>query len=93
MADADDLVVRAERFATRWHAGQTDKLGAPYISHPRRVAARLTVPEQQVVAWLHDVLEDTGATLHDYACPGAVAHTGDTQWIALVHDGALVPVR
>jgi (p)ppGpp synthase/HD superfamily hydrolase len=57
MAHADDLVVRAERFATRWHAGQTDKLGAPYISHPRRVAARLTAPEQQVVAWLHDVLE------------------------------------
>jgi hypothetical protein len=70
MADADDLVGRAERFATRWHAGQTDKLGAPYISHPRRVAARLTVPEQQAVAWLHDVLEDTGATRDDLLAAG-----------------------
>jgi hypothetical protein len=29
----------------------------------------------------------------DYACPGAVVQTGDTIWVALVHDGTLVPIR
>jgi (p)ppGpp synthase/HD superfamily hydrolase len=62
MSDGDDLVVLAEQLATRWHAGQTDKLGEPYIGHPRRVAARLTMAEQRIVALLHDVLEDTEAT-------------------------------
>lgn len=70
MADVDELVYRAERFATRWHAGQTDKLGVPYLTHPRRVATRLTSPEQKVVAWLHDVLEDTSATRDDLLAAG-----------------------
>jgi hypothetical protein len=35
----------AEQLATQRHAGQTDKLGEPYIDHPRRVAAWLTTPE------------------------------------------------
>ena len=65
MSEPDDLVALAEQFATIWHAGQTDKLGDPYIEHPRRVAARLTTPEQKIVALLHDVLEDTGATRTD----------------------------
>ncbi len=30
---------------------------------------------------------------NDYACPGTVVHTGDTIWVALVHEGTLVPVR
>jgi (p)ppGpp synthase/HD superfamily hydrolase len=74
MDDVDDPVVLAERFARRWHAGQTDKLGAPYIGHPRRVAARLTTPEQKIVAWLHDVLEDTGATRDDLIAAGFHPH-------------------
>ena len=49
----------AESLARRVHADQVDKSGAPYIEHPRRVVAKLTDPRAQVVAWLHDVLEDT----------------------------------
>ena len=52
-------VVLARAIATVAHLGQTDKLGAVYIGHPRRVAESLTDPMQQAIAWLHDVLEDT----------------------------------
>lgn len=45
------------------HLGAVDKAGAPYILHPERVASRLTTPEEKVVAWLHDVVEDTDVTL------------------------------
>ena len=50
---------QALELATRAHAGQTDKVGRPYIEHPVRVAGRLDDPDAQVVALLHDVLEDT----------------------------------
>ena len=63
---------RARDIATRAHRGQTDKTGADYIDHPRRVAERTrhyAAADQQeaaqVVAWLHDVVEDTGVTLDD----------------------------
>lgn len=64
------LTNRARDIATRAHRGQTDKSGADYIDHPRRVAQRVrhyaTADQQdaaQVVAWLHDVVEDTPVTL------------------------------
>ncbi len=67
---ADDLVVDADRFAAERHRGQTDKIGEPYIEHPRRVAARVTTPTQKAAALLHDVLEDTGATVRDLQVAG-----------------------
>lgn len=57
-----EAVRRASRMAQRAHEGQVDKGGAPYVEHCRRVAAKLPSPEAQVVALLHDVLEDTSAT-------------------------------
>lgn len=53
-------VATAKAWACRLHAGQTDKAGRPYITHPERVAGRMSLPEEQVVAWLHDTVEDTG---------------------------------
>ena len=47
--------------ATEAHAGQTDKAGAPYISHPLRVMRAQESDEARIVAVLHDVVED---------CPG-----------------------
>lgn len=41
------------------HRGQTDKAGEPYITHLVRVAARLETTDEQTVALLHDLLEDT----------------------------------
>ena len=55
----------AKSFATTAHQGQTDKAGLPYITHPERVACRLSSPEAQVVGWLHDTVEDTFVTLED----------------------------
>lgn len=69
-----DMVRMARELASTAHARQVDKAGAPYIEHPRRVAARVAGDElagAQVrdelavavaVAWLHDVVEDTDVT-------------------------------
>jgi (p)ppGpp synthase/HD superfamily hydrolase len=69
------VVALAEALARRYHAGQVDRLGAPYIEHPRAVAGLLTdCPETwRAAAWLHDVLEHTRATAGDLAAAGVPA--------------------
>ncbi|GAB3410341.1 hypothetical protein GCM10027515_30560 [Schumannella luteola] len=55
----------AEAIARQAHAGQTDKLGEPYIAHPTRVAARfdpIAQSTEHVAALLHDVIEDSAWT-------------------------------
>ena len=48
------------------HQGQTRRDGlTPYIEHPQAVAARMSTFDEKGVAWLHDVLEDTGLTDQD----------------------------
>jgi hypothetical protein len=60
---------KAIELAARYHAGQRDLAGKPYITHPLRVM--LLVQEQgggedaQIVAVLHDALEDTKLTAAD----------------------------
>lgn len=49
---------KAISFATIAHEGQTDKAGAPYISHPLRVMSKFSTDEDRIVAVLHDVVED-----------------------------------
>lgn len=60
-----ELVKAAEAYARRCHAGQTDKCGVPYIEHPRTVASLLRDPKEKCVAWLHDTVEDSSATVED----------------------------
>jgi (p)ppGpp synthase/HD superfamily hydrolase len=60
------------------HAGQVDKAGEMYACHVQRVAARLDDPADQVVAWLHDVLEDTAVTVPDLIVAGIPANLIDT---------------
>ena len=57
-----ELVIKV---ATEAHAGQVDKGGKPYINHPEAVAASLTNTEYKIVAYLHDVCEDTSITFDD----------------------------
>lgn len=56
------LLPKAEELARKYHARQYDKAGAPYIEHPRAVAAQLEDLEQKITAWLHDLCEDTEVT-------------------------------
>jgi (p)ppGpp synthase/HD superfamily hydrolase len=52
-----DPLDRAMEIATEAHAGQTDKLGNPYVEHCRRVVSAVSGEDQKIVAYLHDVVE------------------------------------
>lgn len=60
-----DLLSRAITLATNAHANQTDKAGAPYILHVLRVVTAARFDLDQVVAALHDTLEDTPTSVQD----------------------------
>ena len=60
-------IEKARLLAERQHRGQVDKSGVPYITHPERVAERMKTPEEKVVGWLHDVVEDTDCTVEEIA--------------------------
>lgn len=47
------------------HRGQTDKYHQPYILHVLGVAGRCRTLEEKIVAFLHDVVEDTPTTCDD----------------------------
>ena len=55
-------IEKAIRIAARAHEGQQDKEGLPYILHPLRVMQAVEGEDAQIVAVLHDVLEDTAVT-------------------------------
>ena len=61
MATIEDAL----KLALEKHHGQTDKAGEPYILHPLRVMAQMQTEAEQIVAVLHDVVEDTDVTLDD----------------------------
>ena len=62
-----EIVNLAEKVATEAHEGQFRRDGViPYITHPRAVASRVgNDSDAQVVAWLHDVIEDCDITAED----------------------------
>lgn len=49
--------------ATMYHVGQVDKGFMPYILHPLRVMNNVDGYEARIVGVLHDVVEDTEATI------------------------------
>ena len=63
------LVEKAYHFAEVAHHDQRRKSGEPYIIHPIQVAGILANlhmdPETVCAGYLHDIVEDTGATLDD----------------------------
>src|SRR5439155_17942529 len=61
---------KAIELAARYHAGQKDKEGLPYITHPLRVMQRVQGADAQIVAVLHDALEDTKLTEADLRSAG-----------------------
>lgn len=52
------MLEQALRIALDVHSGQVDKQGQPYILHVLRVVAHCPYGDAQVVAALHDCLED-----------------------------------
>lgn len=68
-----DYVSVAKDIATKAHAGQHDKAGNDYISHPETVASLVDSRELKAIAWLHDVLEDTDVTEEDLLKAGIPA--------------------
>lgn len=66
MTTATASLDEAIALASTMHAGQLDKGGRPYLGHLERVAnmVRLSGGDwvQEMAAWLHDSIEDTGAT-------------------------------
>ena len=61
------MLGKAILVAAHAHDGQLDKSGKPYILHPLRVMQQQDPGDEtaQVVAVLHDVIEDTNITLAD----------------------------
>lgn len=57
-------------FAVEKHGDQRDKGGNTYIRHPLRVMEKMDCEDEMVVAVLHDVLEDTTATVDDLKALG-----------------------
>lgn len=62
---------RAIEIAAVAHRGQTDKAGQPYILHPLRVMLACEGQAAQIVAVLHDVIEDTDWTPEALRAEGA----------------------
>lgn len=60
-----NLYAKAIEIAAHYHKGALDKGGNPYIEHPMRVSNRCCSIKEKIVAWLHDVVEDTECTLDE----------------------------
>ncbi|MFC2753139.1 MAG: guanosine-3',5'-bis(diphosphate) 3'-pyrophosphohydrolase [Cardiobacterium sp.] len=61
---------KAIELAANYHAGQTDRGGAPYILHLLAVMMAVDGIEAKTVAVLHDILEDTPLTADDLRVAG-----------------------
>jgi (p)ppGpp synthase/HD superfamily hydrolase len=68
------LIDKAIQIAAEAHATQKQKNGQPYILHPLRVMARVQTEDEQIVAILHDVLEDTPWTAEQLKQRGFPPH-------------------
>jgi (p)ppGpp synthase/HD superfamily hydrolase len=70
-ASTCDAVASAVDFALKYHGGQRRPTGAPYLEHLLEAVevlvrgAGVTDPEMLCAAVLHDVVEDTPATVED----------------------------
>ena len=72
----EKLLILAEKIARKAHKGQfRDDGKTPYITHPKAVVEEFVYKdnivhitykwEEKVIAWLHDVVEDTDITFGD----------------------------
>ena len=64
------LLGRAIAIAATAHQDQLDRAQVPYILHPLRMMMRGRTLEEQIVAVLHDVVEDSDWTLAQLTAEG-----------------------
>lgn len=55
----------ALQIAKKAYVGQVDKAGKDYILHPMTVASYMDKDTEKAVAYLHDALEDTDASVDE----------------------------
>lgn len=60
-----ERVFNARFIAYKFHLGQKDKAGRSYMEHLSFVAHNVDTDDDKIVAYLHDVLEDTDCTADD----------------------------
>lgn len=90
-------ILSAAQFAAKAHAGQTRKYtGAPYITHPARVAARtMLLPDcteaMACAAWLHDTIEDCGVRWGDLEIRFGEQAANLVQWLTNPSKGSEAP--
>ncbi len=71
----EGLINTAKQISREAHEGQKRKYNCEdYINHPRRVASKFSTEDSQVIAWLHDVLEDSDFTVRDLLRRGINPH-------------------
>ena len=63
--NGSEMIAAARIIAKLAHKGQKDKAGIDYFTHPEAVAAMLETPEEKVVGYLHDTVEDTDVTVEE----------------------------
>ncbi len=63
-------LTKAISIATSAHENQVDKGGKPYIEHPLRLMKQMMSEKEQIVAVLHDVIEDSDYSLDDLLAAG-----------------------
>lgn len=65
-----DMTKRALKLCFETHRDQRDKNGMPYVFHPFHLAEQMTDEATTAIALLHDVVEDSPATLDDLRIMG-----------------------
>ena len=91
--DSRIQVALARAIATVAHKAQTDKAGAPYLTHAARVASRFDPAERPIehcVGWLHDVIEDTALGEDDLKAAGVHSDVIDVV-VALTRQPGMAP--
>ena len=56
------MLEKAIQLAVKYHSGQVDKAGKPYIMHLIRVMMKGETETEKVCGILHDIVEDTNCT-------------------------------
>ena len=74
------LLASAISLAEKHHKGQTDKGGAPYINHVKRVMESGKTTDEKIVGVLHDIVEDTNITYEDLEDKGFPARIVEAIW-------------